>query len=234
MEKLLNKHIGNKIKDRRLRLGMSLDYLSQKLGVSIPQITKYETGINRVPVEALYKLKLIFEVSLNYFFDGVDTLLAQASPLTTPESICLENKHPMNILLVEDEASDEFVIRKFIEELQHPVNIYSTHDGESSLNLLRGNQVNTLFARPDIIILDLNIPKRDGHHVLQEIKRSSELKDIPVIVITNSFKKEEMMNVYNKFASGYICKSGDLDIFRQQIHAMIQYWAFAVVLPRMN
>jgi CheY-like chemotaxis protein len=230
----LNEYIGKKIKDRRQRLGMSLENLSQKLGVSIHQVTKYESGINRVPVETLYKLKIIFEVSFNFFFEGFDCNPEQASHLTTSGSISLINKCSMNILLIEDDAGDEFIIRRFIEEFQRPVNIYSVHDGDSALNLLRGNLPNTLFTRPDIIILDLNIPKRDGRIVLQEIKRSSEIKDIPVIIVTNSFRREEMVGAYKKYASGYICKSGDIDIFRKQIHALIQYWSLAVVLPRMN
>ena len=234
MEIMLNKHIGAKIRDRRQRLGMSLENLSQKLEISIHQLTKYESGVNRVPVEALYKLKVIFEVSLNFFFEGFDYDLEQASQLVTSGSISLENKCTMNILLIEDDAGDEFIIRKFIEDSEYPTNIYAVHDGDSALNILRGNQCNPLFVRPDIIILDLNIPKRDGYTILQEIKRNSEIKDIPVIVVTNSLKKEEMVNVYKKYASGYIYKSGDLDIFKKQIHALIQYWSFAVVLPRMN
>lgn len=234
MKIILNKHIGAKIRDRRQRLGMSLENLSQKLGVSIHQVTKYESGVNRVPVEALYKLKVIFEVSFNFFFEGFDYDLEQTSQLVTAGSISLANQCPMNILLIEDDAGDEFIIRKFIENSQYSINIYGVHDGDTALSILRGNQFNPLFTRPDIIILDLNIPKRDGHTILQEIKRNSEIKDIPVIVVTNSFRKEEMVNVYKKYASGYICKSGDLDIFKKQIHALIQYWSFAVVLPRMN
>ncbi|MGV8947631.1 MAG: response regulator [Lutibacter sp.] len=234
MEIDLNKHIGKKIKDRRQRFGMTLETLSQKLGVSIHQVTKYESGLNRVPVEALYKLTIIFEVPFNFFFEGFDYDPEQALQLTIPESISLANKCPMNILLIEDDAGDEFIIRKFIEELQCSVNIYSVHDGQSALDILRNNRSNTLFTRPDIVILDLSIPKRDGNTVLQEIKRHPEIKDIPVIIVTNSFRKEEMMNVYKKYASGYICKSGDLDVFRKQIHTLIQYWSFTVVLPRMN
>lgn len=230
----LNEHIGKKIKDRRQKLGMSLENLSQKMGISIHQVTKYESGINRVPVEAICNLKVIFRVSSDFFFEGFDNDLEQASQLTISESISLKNRFPMNILLVEDDAGDEFMIRKFIEESQKQVNIYSVHDGDSALNLLKGRQSNALFARPDIIILDLNIPKRDGHDVLKEIKRDPEIKDLPVIVVTNSFRREEMMSVYKKYASGYICKSGDLDIFREQIHALIHYWFFAVALPRIN
>jgi transcriptional regulator with XRE-family HTH domain len=231
MEINLNQHIGKKLKNCRKKIGMSLENVGQKLGVSIQQVTKYENGINRIPVDALYKLSIIFGVSSDFFFDGFNFNTEQSSHLITSENFLLEKKGIINILLIESDAGDAFIIRKFIEELQDPVNIFSVHDGDDAINFLRGNLSNPLFTRPDIIILELNVPKRDGHAIIYELKRNPETKDIPVIVVTNSLRREDMLNVYKRSASGYILKSGDLDIFRKKIYALTLYWCDSVILP---
>ncbi|MDF3033060.1 MAG: hypothetical protein K0R76_14 [Alphaproteobacteria bacterium] len=213
---------------------MTLSELSEKLDVSIPQVENYERGINRVPVEVLYKLSQIFKVSVDFFFQGFcyDTQLT--AKFLDSGTISLTNHTEINILLVEDNPGDEFIIRKFIGTSANLSNVYAVHDGQQALQLLRSTQHTPLFARADIVLLDLNIPKMDGFAVLKEIKRDSRIQDIPVIVITNSLKREEMIEVYRKHGSGYICKSGDLDQFKSQIQALIHYWSFAVVLPRLN
>jgi two-component system response regulator len=230
----LNEHIGRQIRDRRKRAAMTLSELSEKLEVSIPQVENYERGINRAPVEILYKLSLIFKVSVDFFFQGFNYDTQLTAKFLDSGTISLVNHTEINVLLVEDNPGDEFIIRKFIGESSNSSNIYAVHDGEQALQLLRGTHHTPLFARADIILLDLNIPKIDGFTVLKEIKRDSRIQDIPVIIITNSLKREEMIQVYRKYGSGYICKSGDLDHFKSQIQALIHYWSFAVVLPRLN
>jgi CheY-like chemotaxis protein/DNA-binding XRE family transcriptional regulator len=232
--KPLNEHIGKQIKDRRKRAAMTLSDLAQKLEISIPQVENYERGINRTPVETLYKLSQIFKVSLDFFFQDFNYNAHLTAKFLDSGTISLSNHKEINILLVEDNPGDEFIIRKFIQESSNPSNIFAVHDGQQALELLRSEQHTPLFVRADIIILDLNIPKMNGQMLLKEIKRDSRIQDIPVIVITNSLKCEEMIEVYRKHASGYICKSGDLEHFKSQIQALIHYWSFAVVLPRLN
>src|SRR5688572_11289511 len=137
METNLNQHIGKKMKNCRKKVGMSLENIGQKLGVSIQQVTKYENGINRIPVDALYKLSIIFGVSSDFFFDGFNFNAEQSSHLITSENFLLEKKGTTNILLIESDVGDAFIIRKFIEELQDPVNIFSVHDGDDAINFLR-------------------------------------------------------------------------------------------------
>jgi two-component system response regulator len=230
----LNEHIGKKIKDRRKRAAMTLSDLAQKLEISISHVENYERGINRVPVEVIYKLSQIFKVSADFFFQDFNYNTELNAKFLDSGTISITNHAEINILLVEDNPGDEFIIRKFIGTSSNPSNIYTVHDGQQALEVLRKNHHTSLFDRADIVLLDLNIPKIDGHTVLKEIKRDSRIQDIPVIIITNSLKREEMIEVYKKHASGYICKSGNLDHFKSQIHALIHYWSFAVVLPRLS
>ena len=232
--KPLNEHIGRKIKDRRKRADMTLSDLAEKLNVSVPQVDNYERGINKASVEILYKLSQIFKVTTDYFFQGFHHGPQSSSKSLESGIISPMKDAEINILLVEDNSGDEYILRKFIESSFKKSNIYAVHDGQTALQSLRNTQNNPLFARADIVLLDLNIPKMDGFAVLKEIKRDSRIQDIPVIVITNSLKSDEMIKVYRNFASGYICKSGDLERFESQIQNLIQYWCFTVALPRLN
>jgi DNA-binding response OmpR family regulator len=81
------------------------------------------------------------------------------------------------------------------------------------------------------VLLDLNIPKRDGQTVLKEIKRDREIQDIPVIILTNSISVQEMIMVYKNQASGYISKSFDYDVFQKNMIGLVDYWSTVVVLP---
>ncbi|MBL0941985.1 MAG: response regulator [Alphaproteobacteria bacterium] len=231
--KPLSEHIGRRIRDRRQRARMTLSDLAQKLEVSIPQVEKYEQGVNRTSVEILYKLGQIFKVSPDFFFQDFTYDTQLSAKFVDSETISIKGDAEINILLIEDNPADEFIIRKFIKECPNPSNIFTVHDGQQALELLRNQPHTSQFTHPDIIILDLNIPKRDGHTVLKEIKRDPRIQAIPVIIVTNSLKREEMIEVYRRYASGYICKSSDLDLFKSQIQSLIHYWSFAVVLPRL-
>jgi two-component system response regulator len=230
----LNEHIGKQIKDRRKRAAMTLSDLAQKLEISIPQVENYERGINRTPVEILYKLSQIFKVSLDFFFQDFSYDAQLTAKFLDSGTISLTNHTEINILLVEDNPGDEFIIRKFIGESSNRCNVFAVHDGQQALEVLRRTQHTPLFERADIIILDLNIPKMDGLLVLKEIKRDTRIQDIPVIIVTNSLKREEMIEVYRKYASGYMCKSGDLERFKSQLQGLVHYWSSSVVLPRLN
>src|SRR4051812_17143140 len=184
----LSEHIGNKIKDRRKRASMTLSNLAEELEISITQVENYERGINRTPVEILYKLSHIFKVSIDFFFQNFDCGTQLTAKFSGSGTISTINHGEINILLVEDNPGDEFIIRKFIEDSPHPSNVYAVHDGQQALEFLRSTHHTPLFARADIVILDLNIPKTDGHKVLKEIKRDSRIQDIPVIIITNNLK----------------------------------------------
>ena len=84
---------------------------------------------------------------------------------------------------------------------------------------------------PDLIFLDLNMPKLDGITTLKSIKQSKELRHIPVIILTGSIRTQDVMNSYKNYASGYIRKSFEYETLKQHIHLAINYWTEAVILP---
>lgn len=224
-------YVGKRVRERRQRLGWTLMDLAQRMGVSHQQVQKYEQGTTRISASALYQLSQIFQTSQDYFFIGMDTEETKTY-ISDHATIDLTRAHGLSMVLVEDDAADELLLRKALEGINYEIKIHALHDGDSAIAFLKQTPEQNFFPRPDIIILDLNIPKRNGHLVLREIKRDRDLQEIPVIILTNSLSKKEMINVYKSGASGYICKSFDFEHFRQQIINILNYWAHTVVLPQ--
>lgn len=226
-------YVGNKLCLRRKSLQMSLSQLAEKMGISHQQIQKYEKGTTRISASVLYELASILGVSVEYFYEGFNPDANDYSVPGVEDTISLKRKEKFFVLLIEDSATDEVLTRKAIEACPQNVEVYSVHDGVEALQFLRNKRGINSFPRPDIVLLDLNIPKKDGMTVLKEMKRDAEIIDIPVIVLTNTINAHEMYEVYKAYASGFISKSFDINEFRRHIAIMIDYWSSAVVLPSM-
>lgn len=136
----------------------------------------------------------------------------------------------LEILLVEDSPSDVRLIREALKETSVDVGITVARDGMEALEYLHGTErgVNT---RPNLILLDLNLPKKNGREVLAEIKTSSKLKQIPVLVMTSSHSDEDIVQAYSLNANCYITKPGDLNQYLNVVKAIENFWFFTATLP---
>lgn len=220
-------YVGDRLRDKRRRLGLSLAELAQQLEVSFQQLQKYEKAQTKVPASTLYKLSQTLQVPISYFFDG----MAEDDIKHDPEIIQLEPKQNFTLLIVEDDPDDDYLIRKALEDYPMSLNLHTVHDGEKALELLKQKKSSSMFPRPNLILLDLSLPKFDGHMLLRAIKKNVSLADIPVVILTNSIRYPEMLQTYKNHASGYLCKSFDFSTFKEHIHSVIRYWAETVVLP---
>ncbi|MES2253348.1 MAG: response regulator [Pseudomonadota bacterium] len=229
-QKDLDHYIGKRLREKRQKLGLTLTDLAEKLGVSHQQIQKYEQAQSRVSAITLYHLGEILGVEPSYFFQGFSAFKKKTERVAG-DVIVPDRESVLNILLVEDDAADELLTRRAFDECSVSVNLFTVHDGVVALDFLRNKSTSVDFPRPDIILLDLNIPKRDGATVLREIKRDRDMSDIPVIIMTNSINFQEMILCYKAYASGYICKPFDYDVFQNSIESLASYWAKSVVLP---
>ncbi len=117
----------------------------------------------------------------------------------------------IQILLVEDNLGDVTLIKEAFKASKHPVKITRARDGEEALDILRGAGHQLHPGRPDIILLDLNMPKKSGFEVLEEIKSDPHLQGIPVVVLTNSKLQDDVHRAYESRANFYIVKPTDLD-----------------------
>ncbi len=142
--------------------------------------------------------------------------------------------HAVDILLVEDNAADVRLTREALRDAKLINRLMTVPDGVEALRLLRheGSFVNA--PRPDLILLDLNLPKKNGRDVLGEIKADPELRRIPVVIVTSSTAEEDIIRSYDLHANCYVSKPLDLDQFARVVQAIEGFWVGIVRLPPKN
>jgi chemotaxis family two-component system response regulator Rcp1 len=144
----------------------------------------------------------------------------------------IQNKgRPAEILLVEDNYGDALLTRKAFKTAKIISNITIAIDGEQALAMLRRVPPYTMAPIPDVILLDLNLPKKNGHEVLQEIKSNERLKRIPVIILTSSLAEKDVVKSYELHANCYIVKPVDPQEFIEIAKMIERFWFNIVVLP---
>jgi two-component system, chemotaxis family, response regulator Rcp1 len=136
----------------------------------------------------------------------------------------------IEILLVEDNPGDVELTRLAFEESKLLVNLSIAGDGVAAIRFLQQRHAAKL-PQPDLVLLDLNLPKKNGHEVLAELKVDKDLKRIPVIVLTTSQAEEDVLGAYNSYASGYITKPVGFEQFMKVIQSIEDFWFTIVRLP---
>ena len=139
---------------------------------------------------------------------------------------------PIEILLVEDNPGDVRLTTEALKEGRVLNNISVVSDGVEALAYLRKEGKYAGVVRPDLVLLDLNLPKKDGREVLKELKEDPALKSIPVVVLTVSKAEEDVLKSYNLHANCYITKPVDLEQFIKVAKSIQDFWLTIVKLPR--
>jgi CheY-like chemotaxis protein len=138
---------------------------------------------------------------------------------------------PIQILLVEDNPADVRLTIEAMKDARVPNRIHVARDGVEAMTFLRNTATDR--PRPDLILLDLNLPRKDGREVLAEIKQDEVLKHIPVIVLTTSRADEDILRSYNLHANAVITKPVDVGQFFQAVKSIDQFWLQVVRLSRL-
>ncbi|MGC9999737.1 MAG: response regulator [Bryobacteraceae bacterium] len=138
---------------------------------------------------------------------------------------------PVELLLVEDSPGDVRLTKEALKEGRVLNNLTVVNDGEEAVALLRRQGQYANATRPDLILLDLNLPRKSGLEVLAEIKVDPDLKQIPVVVLTTSRAEQDILRTYELHANCYIVKPVDLDQFIGVVQAINSFWLAVVVLP---
>ncbi len=135
------------------------------------------------------------------------------------------------ILLVEDNQGDIRLAEEALKEIKVPNNLSVVMDGVEALSFLRREGIYARAPRPDLILLDLKLPRKDGHEVLAEIKNDPNLKRIPTAILTISSTEDDIIRSYNLHANCYIVKPIDLDQFIAVVKSIVNFWFTVVNLP---
>lgn len=138
---------------------------------------------------------------------------------------------PVEILLVEDNPGDVRLTKEALKEGKVYSNLHWAKDGVEALEFLRHQGKFAGVPRPDIILLDLNLPKKDGREVLSEIKNDENLKRIPVVILTTSKAEEDVLRSYQLHANCYVTKPVDLEKFIVVVQSIDMFWLSVVTLP---
>ncbi|MER3482720.1 MAG: hypothetical protein C4332_05785 [Meiothermus sp.] len=143
----------------------------------------------------------------------------------------IESTDIIEILLVEDNAGDVQLTREAFEEAKVRNRLHVVSDGVEALQFLRQEGAFAAQPRPDLVLLDLNLPRKSGLEVLTEIKQDPELRQIPVVVLTTSQAEADITQSYNRYANAYITKPVDLDKFLEVVRSLEHFWLAVVRLP---
>jgi chemotaxis family two-component system response regulator Rcp1 len=141
------------------------------------------------------------------------------------------NGRPVRILLVEDNPGDVRLTRETLKDAKLMVDLHVVGDGVEAMAFLRQEGKYASAPRPDLVLLDLNLPKKDGREVLSEIKQDPNLRRIPVVVLTISSGEEDVLKSYNLHANAYVNKPLNLEEFAKITKAIEDFWFTVVRLP---
>ena len=137
----------------------------------------------------------------------------------------------IDILVVEDNPGDARLITEVLNDNKVFSSLYIVNDGVEAMRFLKNEGKYKTVPKPDLIILDLNLPKKDGREVLAEIKSDEGLKHIPIVIMTISQAEEDILKSYNLHANCYITKPIDLDQFIKVVKSIEDFWFSIVKLP---
>jgi len=144
-----------------------------------------------------------------------------------------KEKHVINILMAEDDPEDRMLVKEAWEESHLINNLNFVCDGEELMDYLyhrNGYEDVSAYPRPELILLDLNMPKKDGREALREIKSDDDLKDIPVVILTTSKAEEDILKSYNLGANSFITKPVTFESMVNVIKTLAKYWFEIVAL----
>lgn len=231
-EPMIEKYVGAKMKERRKTLKLSQMQLAELMGLSYQQIQKYESGVNKFTLNRLLQLAKVLNTSPSYFYDGAKVDFGIG---TEKQSELIKNvrTRPLSILLVEDNAGDIMLFEKAVKNSEHPVDVYTIKDSHQVMDFLGNHEAKYGRRRPDIMMLDINMPKIDGLTLLKQIKKNQTLTDIPIIMMTHSVNTREMSESYKLNASGFIQKAQKYEDYCKNLVNIVNYWSDTVILPDM-
>ncbi|MFZ4761437.1 MAG: response regulator [Alphaproteobacteria bacterium] len=228
--KLLDKHVGHKIKERRKILGLTQAELADILGLSHQQIQRYESGENTVSMSRMLEIADGLNIKAGYFYENAP--LARPCEQKQANGIITKvMERPLRILLVEDTSSDELLFRKAVSKSNIEADIHVITNPENVMDFLHNHQLKYGAEPPDIAIVDINLPRINGLMLLKKIKSDHQWKSLPVIMLTNSIRSKDMQDAYANHANGFIQKNSDLLGFYEDVSILLQYWSKIVILP---
>ncbi|MBI2859754.1 MAG: response regulator [Chloroflexi bacterium] len=144
----------------------------------------------------------------------------------------MDGQKGIDILFVDDNPGDVRLVKEALSDMKEPSRLFIAEDGIEAMDYLRKRGRHAAAPRPDLVLLDLNLPRKNGFEVLNEIKSDDDLKQIPVCVLTSSSAERDVSRAYKSYANCYIVKPLDYAKFLETIKQVQEFWLKAVRLPQ--
>jgi two-component system, chemotaxis family, response regulator Rcp1 len=161
--------------------------------------------------------------------------LALLQPVFCPDDVCdmdaIQPRRPFQLLMIEDNPGDVRLFAEAFQEIGTDVNIHVANDGAEGLDMVMQSRQSKLGWQPDLILLDLNLPKMHGHEVLEKIKNNPLTRHIPVIVLTSSRAEADIRRAYDYHANAYVRKPSSLEGLMKAVLDVRNFWLQTVSLP---
>lgn len=223
-------YIGQRIRERRKLLNLNQSELAEMMGFSYQQMQKYETGASHVSAGKLLLFAKILNVPASYFYEGINLEESIGKRLDS-HIIQKTRTEPLRILLVEDSPADVILFKKALNACSEQADVHIIHDAEAVMDFLLHHEAKFGRKSPDLIVLDLSMPKMNGLELLKSIKKNPVTREIPAIVLTNSINVKDMTESYREGAAGFIQKCVDLEDYTESMDIVVKYWSKTVALP---
>ena len=143
----------------------------------------------------------------------------------------MEDRKTVDILLVEDDPADVVLTKEGLKSAKLRINLFAVSDGIEALRYLRREGPYRTEPRPDLILLDLNLPRKDGRETLRDLRADEKLRGIPVVVLTTSEAEQDILKCYDLGANCYITKPVGFEAFIKVVHALEDFWFTLVKMP---
>jgi len=228
--KMVYVFIGQRIRERRKLLNLNQSDLAEMMGFSYQQMQKYETGASHVSAGKLLLFAKILNVPPSYFYEGIPLEETIGKRLDS-HIIQKDRAEPLRILLVEDNPADVILFKKALHNCSEQTDVHSIHDAETVMDFLLNHEKKFGRKPPDILVLDLSMPRLSGMELLKAVKKHPKTRELPVIVLTNSVNVKDMIESYREGAAGFIQKCVDLEEYMESLDVVMKYWSKTVVLP---
>jgi CheY-like chemotaxis protein len=229
-QKSVYAYMGQRIRERRKLLKLNQSQLAEMMGFSYQQMQKYENGTSQVSAGKLLMFAKALNVPPSYFYDGIK-LDDEIGKRIETDIIQKTRTEPLHILQVEDNPGDVILFKKALNSCTEKAEVHAIHDAEMVMDFLQNHEVKYGKKLPDLVVLDLSLPKISGLELLKRIKKNPNTQELPVVILTNSISAKDMKEAYRHGASGFIQKSVDLQEYTDSLEVVVKYWSKIVALP---
>jgi CheY-like chemotaxis protein/DNA-binding transcriptional regulator YiaG len=225
-------YIGQRIRERRRLLKLNQTQLARQMGFSYQQLQKYESGSNQISIDKLLLFGKILNVPPTWFYEGIRIDEAIGKSIDS-DIIPKTRTRPLNILLVDNNPGDVILFQKALAHAPRPTCLHVLHQAEAAQDFLQNHAVKYGKPRPDLIVIDLALPRANGLQLLKTVKSNPQTADIPVVVLTHSSSRKDMMESYRRGAASFIQKAVTAEAYETDVAHLVEYWSGTVALPVM-